>query len=254
MYTANAVVFHFPDLKYFPYEEKPEGQIWVAWSRESDINYPVLRNPEIMEYFDLKMTYHLNSDIPDTYLFKKYQEKLLQPPTEKQYGINAFISSPFNKSGRLGYLKELMEYLEVDSYGRAFNNKKLKNDTGRDAKEELIRKYKFTIAFENSIARDYVTEKFFQPLVAGSVPIYLGAPNIDDFAPGENCFINVADFKGPKALAKYMKMLDADDALYNEYLEWKKKPFLPKFNSLLNIAGEHPIIRLCKMIERMNYD
>ena len=29
---------------------------------------------------------------------------------------------------------------------------------------------------------DYVTEKFAQALVAGSVPVVIGAPNIEDFA------------------------------------------------------------------------
>lgn len=38
------------------------------------------------------------------------------------------------------------------------------------------------MAFENVIAMDYVTEKFYDPLIAGSVLVYLGAPNIADFA------------------------------------------------------------------------
>ena len=44
----------------------------------------------------------------------------------------------------------------------------------------LARQYLFTIAIENSLEYDYVTEKLWQPLAAGSVPIYLGAPNVDE--------------------------------------------------------------------------
>eukprot|EP00960_Hanusia_phi_P059267 764116-Hanusia_phi.AAC.5 len=44
---------------------------------------------------------------------------------------------------------------------------------------------------ENSFVDDYVTEKFYQALIAGSVPVYLGAPNIHEFAPSPNSFIDM---------------------------------------------------------------
>ena len=51
----------------------------------------------------------------------------------------------------------------------------------------------FTAAFEDSMAVDYVTEKVYDALHAGSVPLYLGAPNILEFVP-PNSVINVLDF------------------------------------------------------------
>lgn len=74
-------------------------------------------------------------------------------------------------------------------------------------KIEVIKNYKFTLAFENSNTKDYVTEKFFQCFDAGSIPgfksklrllilvVYLGAPNIDDFSPSDHSVIKVSDFK-----------------------------------------------------------
>ena len=38
---------------------------------------------------------------------------------------------------------------------------------------------------ENSRSRGYVTEKLFQPLLAGSVPIYYGAGDVDKVGPGD---------------------------------------------------------------------
>lgn len=35
-------------------------------------------------------------------------------------------------------------------------------------KVEALKRYKFSLAFENSNEEDYVTEKFFQSLVAGN--------------------------------------------------------------------------------------
>jgi len=40
---------------------------------------------------------------------------------------------------------------------------------------EALKHYKFSLAFENSNEEDYVTEKFFQSLVAG-MDIYILSP------------------------------------------------------------------------------
>jgi len=42
----------------------------------------------------------------------------------------------------------------------------------------LTSKYKFTLAMENAICDDYITEKIWRPLEAGSVPIIFGSPKI----------------------------------------------------------------------------
>lgn len=42
----------------------------------------------------------------------------------------------------------------------------------------FVARYKFVIAYENSVCNDYITEKLWRPLVLGVVPIYFGAPNI----------------------------------------------------------------------------
>jgi len=53
--------------------------------------------------------------------------------------------------------------------------------------------YKFTIAFENYSRRGYNTEKLLDPMVANSLPIYLGNPNIaEHFNP--KSFINAHEY------------------------------------------------------------
>lgn len=46
------------------------------------------------------------------------------------------------------------------------------------SKIETMRRYPFAIAFENSNAKDYVTEKLFGAFVAGSVPIHMGVGSL----------------------------------------------------------------------------
>jgi hypothetical protein len=56
---------------------------------------------------------------------------------------------------------------------------------------------RFVYATANSYGLDYVTEKVFYALQCGSVPAYLGAPNIDSFLPDRSAIIQVSDFDTP---------------------------------------------------------
>jgi hypothetical protein len=159
-----------------------------------------------------------------------------------------FISSGIDRSGRRAYARELARHIPIDSYGRFMRNRRLPRDDWRPTKLETIARYPFTIAFENSIAEDYVTEKFFDPLVAGSVPTYLGAPNVADFAPGDNCYVDVRDYDSPRALAEHLRALVADPAAYEALFAWKTAPFRVAFQDFLDRQRTHPIRRLCEAV------
>lgn len=254
MDEAAAVVFHLPTLPPSLFTdggiEKKSGQVWVAWYLECEAHYPYMADPVFMSRFDLRMSHRLDADIFSPYFPPDFDELLRKPVPEKEPGkiVNAFISSHVNKSGRLQYLIGMMKVLGVHSYGRMIPNVPSRGDYGHQFKLDTISRYKFTIAFENAIAADYVTEKFYDPLITGSVPVYLGAPNVSDFAPGENCFINTSEWDDPESLARYLLELSSDDARYMSYFEWRNKPFLPKFRELLEIQKVNQFVRLYKKI------
>lgn len=81
------------------------------------------------------------------------------------------------------------------------------------SKKEIYKKYKFAICYEN--ARDfsgYITEKIFDCLLAGCVPIYLGASNITRHIPKET-FIDKRNFKTYDELYSHIKNMPAEDYL-----------------------------------------
>ncbi len=248
--VADVVIFHIPTLGGgLPMVKRP-GQVWVAWSMESDVNYPSVSNPTFLRHFDLRMTYRRDADIWVPYLGPGMRAQMALPPVEKTADAPAvFISSnPMDRSGRGQYIAELMRYLRVDSYGRCLRNRHFAPDLGRTTKLQTITRYPFTLAFENSLARDYVTEKFFEPLLVGSVPVYLGAPNIDDFAPGEKAFVDVREFSGPAALAEYLKFLAENPDQYGEYLAWKYLPLRARFLDMIELASIGPLCRLAGLV------
>lgn len=256
MNEALAVIFHMPgisrDDKILDKCMKKDGQLWVFWTMECEVHYQWQWEPAILDLFDITATYKMNSTIPVPYLYSHYPEIIQKAPATKCEFINAFISSNFNQSNRIGYLQQLMTYIDIHSYGKTLNNKQLANDKGFDTKNDIISAYKFTLAFENAIAPDYVTEKFFEPLIAGSVPVYLGAPNIEDFAPGNKCYINVNSFSSVKSLADYLLELNNNDEKYQEYLAWKNLPLRESFIRKASFIGDgSPLLKLCRLLKKI---
>jgi hypothetical protein len=250
---AELVVFHLPTLTEPITTGKRPGQQWVAWSMESDVNCPLLADPTFMQQFDLTMTYRRDASVWTPYFGPDTLACLSTPPQPKTEQAPAvyFASNFCDYSGRNTYTAALMRYLKVDSYGRCLRNRTLERDEGRESKLETIARYRFTLAFENSVSQDYVTEKFFEPLIAGSVPVYLGAPNIAEFSPADHCFINVADFQGPAHLAGYLQLLTEHPELYERYLSWKPQGLRDSFVKMVERTTVHPLCRLAALAERL---
>jgi len=249
---ADVVLFHLPTMGGLEFPKRYPGQRWALFSMESSVNYPALADRKFMRQFDITMGYWRDATVWTPY-FNSVTAKLLRlPPMEKTEvaPLVYFQSSPLDASGRIGYVRALMQHMRVDSYGKVLNTRQLpESDRGGRSKIRTIARYKFTLAFENSIASDYVTEKFFQPLIAGSVPVYLGAPNIAAYAPGEDCFINVADFDGPASLAAHLERIGGDEAEYGKLLAWKARPLRPQFLEMAKSADVWLVHRLCAAIE-----
>ena len=243
--TAHVVVFHIPTLRSQVLRKRP-GQRWVAWSMESSVHYPVLDHVPTMVGFDWTMTYRRYADVWTPYLGASLLDELRTPVQPKSEVADAvyIASNARDRSGRTAYVRELMRNMAVDAYGKSLQNRMLKQDTGRATKLLTLARYRFTLAFENAVDPGYVTEKFFDPLVAGSVPVYLGAPDIADFAPGEHCYIDASRFAGPTALAAHLTRLANDAAAYQQLLDWKRQPLRNTFTDMVERACVHPLVRL----------
>lgn len=79
-------------------------------------------------------------------------------------------------------------------------------------KIETINNYQFSICFENMELPGYVTEKIIDCFVAGTVPLYLGAPDIETIVPVES-FVNMRNFKSIDDVDAYMSLMAESDAM-----------------------------------------
>lgn len=91
-----------------------------------------------------------------------------------------------------------------------------------DDKFEAISNCKFNLCMENLRYKGYITEKIIHSFVAGSIPVYLGAPDVEKFIP-KNCFVDVRDFDTMQELFDFMQSITEEKA--QEYLK-KGREFL----------------------------
>ena len=140
---------------------------------------------------------------------------LLQPKPDiekmldnKKGFCNMVVSNP-HSSKRIDFFHKLSKYKKIDSGGRHLNN------IGAPVNDKLafISQYTFTLSFENSSYPGYTTEKIFEPMIAASIPIYWGNPDVGkDFNTAS--FANWHQFGDDRQLIDFIIQLDSDDELY----------------------------------------
>ncbi|KAI4529610.1 hypothetical protein MG293_020288 [Ovis ammon polii] len=211
---------------------------WALFHEESPKNNYKLFHQPVITLFNYTATFSRHSHLPLTTQYLEGTEVLtslryLVPLRSKNHLRKSlaplvYVQSDCDPpSDRDTYVRELMTYIEVDSYGECLRNKplppRLSNPASMDTDGfyRILAQYKFILAFENAVCDDYITEKFWRPLKLGVVPVYYGSPNIADWLPSNRSAIMVSEFSHPRELASYIRALDQDDRRYQAYIEWK---------------------------------
>ena len=205
------------------------------------------------DLFDLVNDKHLG-DYVDRIINKENQRLTIEQLMQNKLNNSAdrapilWMNSNCNTpSNRTDYMLEMMKYIRVDARGRCgnpkWNQSMLPSDPNQIPieKTNIAKEYLFTVAIENSFEHDYVTEKLWQPLAAGSVPLYLGAPNVDDWLPCSDysCIINLRQFSSPRQAAEFINELVKDKKRYLEYHRWRnEREMRPSFVKLVEYFKE----------------
>lgn len=82
-------------------------------------------------------------------------------------------------------------------------------------KWDVIPQFRFALAYENmAAAPGYVTEKIIDAMRAGAVPVYLGAPNVEEYVDVE-AFIDRRQIGSDEEMVRFL--CDVDEATYLRY-------------------------------------
>ena len=120
---------------------------------------------------------------------------------------------------------------------------------------QLIRQYKFVLAFENTDAvPNYVTEKVWNSLLSDVVPVYWGHTESarDEFPPGSVIF--AADFASPRELALHLLKVGSNKKEYSKYFEWRRAPLSHRSTRLaIERCTLFAKCRICRKIAMEKY-
>uniref|UniRef100_A0A7S3PE40 Fucosyltransferase n=1 Tax=Aplanochytrium stocchinoi TaxID=215587 RepID=A0A7S3PE40_9STRA len=168
-------------------------------------------------------------------------------------GITFVARNCGSMNNREGLVDKLKEYIDVYSMSSCKNNAEWPSDIPRKDKVGMLRRYLFHAAFENECSDDYMTEKLWGSLDSGTLPVYYGAPNVNEHVPTD-WIINVNAFASWDDLGRYLQYLTKNRTAYLEYHKWRSNPYPPKFLYRYNFTHTHSQCRKCRWAYAKRYN
>lgn len=159
--------------------------------------------------------------------------KMVRNPNIRELAPVAFVQRNCRtRSRRERFVRELAKYIRVHALGSCLHNHDYRALKPRnaarpnaDTKFDMIGHYTFTIALENVDQCGYVTEKMFDALAVGTVPIVRGLPCNERYIPNTRSVIRTRDFDDdPVRLANYLHYLVYNTTEYMQYHRWRIEP------------------------------
>ena len=221
-------------LDLSPPPRRDENQVFVLAVRDS---FPQLlggRDPVMkmkwVSLFNWTMTYRLDSDIlykyanilereDKTELLRKNYDKMFDEKVDK---ATWFVSHCTTRSMREHYIREMQSVMGVDIFGGCGLPPPCPKGGKNMEKcfDAVAMKYKYYLAFENTLAEDYVTEKVYRWYDRDIIVVVRGGSNYSRILhPGT--YVDASDFASPVELGKYLKDLARDKKRYTDILKKK---------------------------------
>lgn len=220
---------------------KTRGQIWILHGRESPAHHHHLHKWRGL--FNWTMTYRRDSDFPHYYgkFWKVSSPSIRLPSMTKKFAINVnrtktsnsrdakasqaawFVSQCRVPSRRQDYVKSLASTYPVDIFG-ACGKERCSRTKEYQCLSMLSENYKFYLSFENSLCRDYITEKSFKIYThdIDTVPITRGIGDLYSMYLPPGSFINTVGYKGINQLGHFLNYLNKNSTFYSQYFKWRK--------------------------------
>ena len=233
---------------------------FAAYSMEgSGIYHSLEIKPTNYLNYKYYATTSFKSEVPLSY-YDGNMYDIQHPPVDFAQAIKgaSFIARNCDSfSGRENLFKELIQSasstsFQIDSLSSCMRNALPPKGVDMKNKTDVMKEYLFHFSFENQRTPDYITEKLWGALASGTLPVYLGAPNIKEHVPPHSIII-VDDFSSAEELVSYLIKVANNESLYNSYHAWRKKPLPTFFQEKYNFTQVHSYCRVCRFSYAMKY-
>ncbi|CAN7995086.1 unnamed protein product, partial [Ixodes hexagonus] len=229
LHSSDAVVFYGRDLDIDDLPaRRARAQKWVYWSLEPPPHCYHNSLAYLNDTFNWTMSYRYDSDIVEAYGRLTRRNTLLDHSAqslEKVWKMKTkmavwAVTNCQTTGKREDYVEELQKHIGVDVYGLCGTHN-CDRDHLYTCHQMFERKHFFWLAFENSLCKDYITEKFYGTLSFNLIPVVFGSANYSAVAP-PGSYIDALSFKSPKLLAEQLQTVAKDFRIYQSYFGWRK--------------------------------
>merc|ERR1712023_398856 len=115
-----------------------------------------------------------------------------------------------------------------------------------------LRPYMFTLCHDDP-DHNVVSERIYQALAAGSVPIYKGDKDIDSLIPCKKCIINANNFENVEQLVHVVENLIENRDQYLELLDWKRSEYdADEHPAFENLRAQSVDSAICRFATKLN--
>ncbi|CAD5214783.1 unnamed protein product [Bursaphelenchus xylophilus] len=241
--NASLLIFHIRNTnsRDLPQSNAPK----VFFSLESPYHTYFQKGKLKLDYFNYTMTYEEDSDMPQPYEYdvnKTYNgtartiEEIREIISKKSKLALIAHSNCATKSKRGDLLKALQKRINITQVGRCVSR-----SCNSQCLDKLIESHYFYFAFENSICKDYTTEKFFR-FTKYIVPVVLRRSFMPKRIP-QDLYIAVDDFKNVNEFVDYLNLVANNHTLYEQYFNWSIEDKLPRIYD----SKFYSMCHMCKM-------
>ncbi|KAI6184288.1 Glyco-tran-10-N domain-containing protein [Aphelenchoides bicaudatus] len=207
--NANAFINAYP-----PANTSFNGYVLFS-TQESPVNYGAPSGSD----FNMSIGFRHDSPTASPYVASESSFPKSQP-LRKTLGAVWFVSHCTTNSKRESLVSSLKKYFNVDSFGACARYQCPKLDK---CENKINTEYHFYMALENSICKDYITEKLWhQSYLNTVIPVVLKRKLVEPYVP-PNSFIAFDDYKSVKEMAEHMKKLMNNKTEYIKYFDWRQK-------------------------------
>lgn len=180
------------------------------------MGFEVFEDPRYVR-FPLWMDYMFPADCTEEQIHAKC-EQLRFPQMQANRKFCCMVASNSADGLRDEMFNAIFEIAHVDSAGKYLHNDDSLVTKFRDNKQAYLKSYLFNICPENTAAYGYTTEKIFEAISCGCIPIYWGAELADKEVINEDAIIFWDRKNNGKESLKQIAELYANPKQLEEFL------------------------------------
>lgn len=180
------------------------------------MGFEVFEDPRYIR-FPLWMDYVFPADSSSEDI-RRICKQLRYPKVDGKDKFCCMIASNSADGLRKEMFEQISNIAKVDSAGRYLHNDDSLQTEFGDNKRAYMQKYALNICPENTSAYGYTTEKVFEAISVGSIPIYWGAEFADKAVINDNAIIRWDRKDGGESALKQIEELHANPKMLKDFL------------------------------------